>query len=121
MKTGRKITGGKYHKPRKKKFYERHNQERETILSPDTKTKKLTGRGKTTKTITLKTNKVNITDGKSTKTATIKNVLETPQNRFLARQNRLLKGAIIETTVGKARITNRPSQEGHVNALLIKE
>jgi len=73
------------------------------------------------KTIILKTNVANIkTDGKVQK-AEIKNVLETPQNRFLARQNRLLKGSIIETSAGKARITNRPSQEGQVNAILITE
>ena len=52
--------------------------------------------------------------------AEIKNVKETPQNRFWARQNRLLKGAIIETSLGKARITNRPTQEGHINGILLE-
>ena len=51
--------------------------------------------------------------------AEIKNVIETPQNRFLARQNRLLKGAIIETSKGNARITNRPGQDGTAYAVLI--
>ena len=50
-----------------------------------------------------------------------KMLIETPQNRFLARQNRLLKSAIIETPLGKARITNRPSQEGQVNAVLLED
>ena len=77
-------------------------------------------RGGNRKIITLKSNIVNILieTGKSKK-ADIINVEETPQNRFLARQNRLVKGAIIETSIGKARITNRPSQEGLVNASLI--
>ena len=35
----------------------------------------------------------------------IKNVLETPSNRFLARQNVITKGAIVETELGKVRIT----------------
>ena len=52
--------------------------------------------------------------------ARIKNVIETPSNRFLARQNVMVKGAIIETELGKARITNRPSQEGSVNAVLLE-
>jgi small subunit ribosomal protein S8e len=56
--------------------------------------------------------------GKSKKVS-IKNVLETPANTFLARQNILIKGAIIETELGKAKITNRPSQEGNVQAILI--
>jgi len=61
-----------------------------------------------------------LVDGK-VKKADIKNVEETPQNRFFARQNRLVKSALIETSLGKARITNRPSQEGHINAVLVEK
>lgn len=50
----------------------------------------------------------------------MKNVLETPSNRFFARQNILTKGTIVETNKGKARITNRPTQEGVVNGILVK-
>ena len=59
-----------------------------------------------------------IHNGKAGVTA-IKNVLETPSHTFLARQNVLVKGAIIETDLGRARITNRPSQEGYVQAVII--
>lgn len=121
MKLGRKKTSGKYHKRTKRKFHTRTNQEKTAVLAPETKTKQLKTRGGNKKTIILKTNLVNLTIDGKTKKATIKNVLETPQNRFLARQNKLLKSAIIETSEGKARITNRPTQEGHVNAVLIKE
>ena len=55
------------------------------------------------------------------KKAKINNVLETKANKFWARQNRLVKGAIIETEIGKAVITNRPGQEGCINAKIIKE
>jgi len=120
MNKGRKISGGKYHKRRKKKLYERRNEEKTAIVG-EPKSKKIRGRGGNIKTIILKTNTVNIATEGKTKKATIKNVLETPQNRFLARQNRLTKGAIIETSLGKAKITNRPSQEGHINAILLKE
>ena len=120
MNRGRKITGGKYHKLRKKKLYELRSKERAVILG-ETKTKVLRTMGGAKKTILLRTNTVNIIlDGKSKK-AEIENVEETPQNRFMARQNRLSKGAIIQTSLGKARITNRPGQESHVNAILIKE
>ena len=34
-------------------------------------------------------------------------------------KNVLIKGAIIDTDLGKARITNRPSQESSVNAILM--
>lgn len=120
MNLGRKITGGKYHKQKKRKLYERRNQERIALLAEETKRKQLRTRSGSKKTILLKTNMVNLTAGKKTQKAIIKNVLETPQNKFFARQNRLLKGAIIETSLGKARITNRPTQEGSINAILIE-
>lgn len=119
MNKGRKISGGKYHARRKVRLHEKSGQERHTILG-DTKTKKLRTTGGNSKTFILKSDKANIIiDGKA-KEAKITNVIETPQNRFFARQNRLIKSAIIETSLGKARITNRPSQEGCVNAVLIK-
>ncbi|MBM3233098.1 30S ribosomal protein S8e [Candidatus Pacearchaeota archaeon] len=120
MNYGRKISGGKYHKQRKKKLYEKRNPERQVTLG-DTKTKKLYVRGGARKVILLRANVANISIKGKTKHAEIKNVEETPQNRFFARQNRLMKGAIIETSMGKARITNRPSQEGCVNAVLLEQ
>ncbi|MFH1425333.1 MAG: 30S ribosomal protein S8e [archaeon] len=122
MNKGRKITGGKYHANRKKKFYEKQNQERPVTLR-ETKRKQLRTQGGNKKTILLNANEANVLDPKTktTKKVKIKNVLETPQNFFLARQNRLIKSAIIETEIGKAKITNRPSQEGHINAVLTGE
>ncbi len=120
MNYGRKITGGKYHKIRKKKLYEKHSQERIVLLG-ETKTRTIRVKGANPKTFVLRTNIANLLVNGKVKKTEIKNVIETPQNRFLARQNRLIKSAIIETPLGKARITNRPSQEGQVNAILIKE
>lgn len=119
MKTGRKTSGGKYHSNRKKRFYERQNQERKVNIR-ETKRKNLRVKGGNIKTILLSTNNANVSVNGKVKKAQIKKVLETPQNVFLARQNRLTKGAVIETDLGKARITNRPSQEGQVNAVLIE-
>ena len=119
MNYGRKTTGGKYHKQAKKKFHTKVNQERIVILG-ETKRKKIRGRGGNEKTILLRTNQVNIKTEEKTQKAEIKNVLETPQNTFFARQNRLMKGALIQTSLGKAKITNRPGQEGHINAILVE-
>ena len=119
MNLGRKITGGKYHRLRKKKLFETMSQERIVILG-ETKRKKIQVQGKNVKTFLLKTNIANVLAKGKVQKAEIKNVIETPQNRFLARQNRLLKGAIIETSLGKARIKNRPGQEGHINAVIIE-
>ncbi|MBI2451599.1 30S ribosomal protein S8e [Candidatus Pacearchaeota archaeon] len=121
MKTGRKITGGKYHRNRKKKFIDRKGQPRIAFLKDETKRKQIRTRSGYMKTILLSTNNVNLSIKGKVQNAKIKNVLQTPQNVFLARQNILFKGAIIETSLGKARITNRPSQEGQVNAVLLEE
>lgn len=120
MNKGRKISGGKYHKRRKKRAYEKKSEEKKVIVG-ETKRKKIRCRGGAKKTILLKTDVANIIIEGKAKKVEIKNVLETPQNKFLARQNRLTKGTIIETSEGKAKITNRPSQEGQVNAILVKE
>ncbi len=119
MNRGRKITGGKYHRQRKKRLHEVQGPQRTVILGA-TKRKSLRTRGGAVKMILLKVDAANVRAGDKTKQATIVNVVETPQNRFFARQNRLMKGAIIDTSLGKARITNRPSREGQVNAVLIE-
>jgi len=67
----------------------------------------------------LRGNKVNVQiKGKKNKLV-IKDVLETPSNRFLARQNIITKGTIVETESGKVKITNRPTQEGNINGILV--
>jgi len=120
MKQGKKISGGRYKKPRKKKFIEMPGQARVVILGKEKK-KVIRIRGGKRKTVLLKTDKVNIIDKKTKKAkkVTIKNVLEVPSNTFLVRRNVLVKNAVIETELGKARITNRPSQEAAVQAVLI--
>ena len=122
MVKGRKITGGKYKAFSKKKKYALPGINR-IVKVRETKQKTIKGRGKTTKNVLLSTNKVNVIDPKTKKSKKVelKNVLETPSNRFLARQNILVKGAIIETELGKAKVTSRPGQEGSVNAVLIRE
>ena len=121
MDLGRKITGGKYHASRKKKKYELPGIPRVVKLRPR-KLKVLRCTGGNRKNVLLSCDIANVLDkkGKSMK-AKITNVVETKSNRFLARQNIMVKGAIIDTELGKARVTNRPGQEGMVNAVLIEE
>lgn len=52
--------------------------------------------------------------------AKIKTVSNNPANRYFTRANIITKGAIIETDAGKAKVVNRPGQEGTINATLIK-
>ena len=120
MKTGRKITGGKYIPARKKKLFERPGQKRSTKLG-DEKRKVSKTKGGNSKVFLFFGKFVNVKDkhGK-TKKATIKNVLETPSDRFLARQNIITKGTIVDTEMGKVKVTNRPSQEGQINGVLVE-
>ena len=119
MKTGRKTSGGRYKKPRKRKLTGRPGQVR-IIKLGNKKTKTLRTRGGNKKSISFLNNIANVTTKGKSKKSTIKNVLETPSDTFLARQNILVKGAIIETELGKAKITNRPSQENIIQAILIE-
>lgn len=122
MVRGRKISGGKYKKFRKRKLYSNKGKTRKVKLR-DKKQKKIRGMGGNKKIVLLSDSFANLIDPKTKKAKKTKilNVLETPSDRFLARQNILVKGAIIETELGKARITNRPSQEGMVQAVLLEE
>lgn len=80
-------------------------------------------RGGSEKVVLLFTDKANMINQQTKKAEVvkIKAVLETPSNRFLARRNILTKGAVIDTEKGRARVTNRPSQEGAVNAVLLND
>ena len=120
MNKGRKTSGGKYHANRKKKSYERKGQENIVILG-EPKSKKLRTHGGFKEIIQLKNEYANVSTLDGIQKVEITNVLKTPQNRFWARQNKLMKGVIIETSIGKAKISNRPPKENVVNAILLKE
>lgn len=119
LKKGKKISGGKYIQRRKKKLVELPGQKRIVKLGEEKRRNKRT-RGGGKKTFLLKSKSINILKGKKIQKVEIKNVLETPSNHFLARQNILTKGTIVQTDLGKAKITNRPTQEAVVNGILIE-
>ncbi len=57
--------------------------------------------------------------GKASKVRILR-VVSTPAHREYARRGIITKGAIIETEIGRARVTSRPGQEGVINAVLIQ-
>jgi small subunit ribosomal protein S8e len=80
------------------------------------------GLGNTKKVRVTSTKYVNIFDnGKVTK-AEIIDVEENNANRLFARSNIVTKGAVIKVKLGStektAKVTNRPGQEGIINAIL---
>ncbi len=70
----------------------------------------------------LRVEKINVYDPKSKKhvQAEIKTVVENTANRHFIRRNIITKGAILETSIGKVRVTNRPGQEGTLNGIKVE-
>lgn len=120
MRLGKKVSGGMYHSRRKKRLHERTAPATQVVLG-ESRVKQVRTRGGHIRQVTLRADEANVLVGKKMQKVSIVNVVETPQNKFFSRQNRLAKGVIIDTSAGRARITNRPSREGIINAVLIKE
>jgi len=53
------------------------------------------------------------------KCAKILSVVENPADPHFVRRNVVTRGAIIETELGRARVTSRPGRDGVVNAVLL--
>ncbi len=117
----RKPTGGRYKAFRGKRLYEKGNLPINTRIDSK-KTKLVKGRGFTSKLKALRLNEANVYNPKEKKyvKTELKNVLENPANRNYARRNIITKGAVIESSIGKIKVTNRPGQEGFINAILIE-
>ena len=119
-KSKRKLTGGRLKKNAKKKKRERGRDFVPTKIEKR-KIRKIRVTGGNVKISLLSENFVNITVGKETKRAKILSVIENYANPHLTRQNVITKGCIIETELGKARVTSRPGQHGIINAVLLGE
>ena len=64
---------------------------------------------------------VNVFDPKKKKYSKVevKTILENAANRHFVRRNIVTKGAVVETPLGKVRITSRPGQEAVLNGILV--
>ena len=115
----RKVTGGRRKKLRGRRKYEKDGYSLEPVLG-ETKLVKKRARGGNFKLGLRSVNYANVADGEKVTKVRIIRVLENPANRDYERRGVMTKGAIIETELGKARIVSRPSQDGVVNAILLK-
>jgi len=70
----------------------------------------------------LRTDITNVMDPKTgrAKKAKIITVVQNPADMHFIRRNIMTRGAIIDTELGKAKVTNRPGQVGTVDAVLIE-
>lgn len=55
----------------------------------------------------------------TTRKCNIETVEGNSANQYYTRRNIITKGAIIKTNLGSAKVTNRPGQEGVVNAVFL--
>ncbi len=116
----KKPTGAKYISARGKRKSELGRTPTMTKVGKN-KVRTVKERGKKIKKKMLFADTINLLDPKTKKfsKAKIVKVVESPANRHFVIRSILTKGAVVETDKGKARITNRPGQEGSINAVLI--
>ncbi|XVH32173.1 30S ribosomal protein S8e [Haloferacaceae archaeon DSL9] len=112
----RKRTGGRLRPASNKKRYQLGREPAETTVG-EPRLQIIDSRGNETKLRSLSTNVAQVSDGESTVEAEIENVVENPSNVNYVRRNIITKGAVVETSEGKARVTSRPGQTGQVNAV----
>ena len=117
----RKPSGGLKKHNRKKRLYEKGSQPVLTKLGPERRVRAARVMSGSVRQRLLQTAVANVYDPKSKKhaVAKIKTVSNNPANRYFTRANIITKGAILDTELGKAVVTNRPSQDGTVNAVLV--
>jgi small subunit ribosomal protein S8e len=118
----KKPSGGRKRAYRKKRRSELGSFPVETTVG-ELKRKIERGRGSTEKLKLQSGKQICVTDPKTGKTqrAEIIRVAKNPVNVDYDRRGVITKGAIAETSVGLARITSRPGQDGILNAVLVKE
>ncbi|MEM4366304.1 MAG: 30S ribosomal protein S8e, partial [Candidatus Woesearchaeota archaeon] len=119
-RVGRKPSGGRYVRARKKRLFELGNEPALTKIG-EIKKRIIKTKAAGTKSVLLSTNIANLFNPKSKEFSKVGiiSVIDNPANRHYIRRNIITKGAIIQTEMGKARVTSRPGQDGAVNAVLI--
>ena len=116
----RKYTGKKYKHFNKKRKRDLERQPLHTVIGEEKK-KKQRIMGGNSKLKLFATSFVNVTDLNTNKTSKSKIVSfdSNAASQDLNRRHVLTKGAIVETELGKVKITSRPGQHGVINGVLI--
>ena len=114
-----KATGGKKIVNRKKRRYEKGFFPAETVIGK-TKSKSMRKHGGNEKKRLLLINEANISNASGkTQKVKIDRVIKNPANVDYDRRGVITKGTMIATSLGTARVTSRPGQDGKVNAVLV--
>lgn len=121
LRSKRKSTGGRYKRPQVKRLSRLGGLPVLTKIGTLRK-KSLRVAGANTKDKLLSADKANVFNPKTKKheVAEIKTIAENPANRHFVRRNIVTKGSVIDTSIGKAKVTSRPGQNGFVDAVLLE-
>ncbi|MEM5797723.1 MAG: 30S ribosomal protein S8e [Candidatus Aenigmatarchaeota archaeon] len=119
--SGRKPTGGKIRLAKKKRKYELGNFPVYPTIGEEDRIKvRIKGGNEKIKLTSLSFVNVIDTKNKTVKKVKILDVVSNPANPDFARRKIITRGAIVNTELGRAKITSRPSQHGIANAILIE-
>ena len=118
----RKLSGGLIRRSSSKKKRDMGRYPAETQIG-QRKLKHIRTRGGNTKHRVLKAEHAIVLDQSTGISQKVKilNVLENQANREYARRRIITKGCVIDTDLGKARVTSRPGQHGVINCILIEK
>jgi len=105
---------------RGKRKSEAGREQSDTTIAP-VRTKKIETLGGNQKMRILRGDVALVSDPKTgtAKAAKIETVKDNKANLHYMRRNIITKGAVIKTELGDARVTNRPGQDGIINAVLL--
>ncbi|CAI8193524.1 MAG: Uncharacterised protein [Methanobacteriota archaeon] len=121
----RKPSGARLKRPnryRGKRRTEISSEKQFAFIDADRQTKVYRKRSGNTTVRVLKENMINVSDGSGkTQRVEMTNVVENGADPNYVRRNILTKGAIVETTLGRVRITSRPGMDGVICGVVIDE
>lgn len=120
-KSLRNPTGGRGKSNRNKRKMEFGRDPAETKIG-ERKLKKIRSKGGNEKVRLTNDNQINVVNPKDNKVqvAEILNVLENTANIQFVRRNIINKGAVVDTSLGKVKVTSRPGQHGIINGVLVE-
>lgn len=121
-KSVRKLTGARAKANRNKRKMEFGRDPAETKIG-DRKIKKIRTKGGKEKIRLTNEQKINVVDIKNNQmqVADILSVVENQANSHFVRRNIITKGAVVDTSVGKVKVTSRPGQHGIINGIIISQ
>ncbi|DAC26917.1 MAG TPA: 30S ribosomal protein S8e [Candidatus Thalassarchaeaceae archaeon] len=121
----RKPSGARLKRPnryRGKRRTEISSEKQFAFIDADRQTKVYRKRSGNTTVRVLKENMINVSDGSGkTQRVEMTNVVENGADPNYVRRNILTKGAIVETDLGRVRITSRPGMDGVISGVTIDE